>query len=288
MLAAAALRLLLLGSATSHWPTNDSSTNDSAVRLSGRRVSWYAKAGKGLGNRASRGQCNNSEWLAANRRAVTALQPNYGCYFIQDDGAFTLDIPPPHPRMLDASGRSLCGPPYFSPLMAGAPEIEVIPGGSISAAALRSRAWERQHAIEAAVNATVAHRWAGLEIDDEFCCDNDGLTGPEIESWIDFVGNLSVALSTVGKRLHVDVNSYLATPAKNIVLPLSACLSVCLSVSLSPCLALCVSLCVYVLHIYITYGPEQVPVDGSVRPTPHCEHRRRWKGGQGRATAVVS
>lgn len=169
---------------------------------------WYAKAGEGLGDRASRGEGNNSAWLVANRRAITALQPNYGCFYIQDDGTFTLDIPPPHPRMLDSSGRSLCGPPYFSPLMAGAPAIEIVPGGSISAAALRSGAWQRQHAVRAAVDAAIAHHWAGIELDDEFCCDGDGLTAVEIESWISFVGNLSAALSAVGKRLHVDVNSY--------------------------------------------------------------------------------
>jgi hypothetical protein len=79
-----------------------------------RRVSWYAKAGFGFGDRAASGEGSNSQWLAANRRAVTALQPAYGCYQIADDGAFSLDIPPPHPRMLDSSGRSLCGPPLLT------------------------------------------------------------------------------------------------------------------------------------------------------------------------------
>eukprot|EP01052_Picozoa_sp_SAG31_P055305 SAG31_NODE_15198_length_766_cov_0.829085_1_plen_189_part_10 len=111
--------------------------------------------------------------------------------------------------MLDPSGRSLCGPPYFSPGMGGASRtIEVLPGGGISAAALRSGAWQHQHAIEAAVNATIDHDWAGLEVDDEFCCDGHGLTGAEINGWIDFVSSLSAALSRVGKRLQVDVNSY--------------------------------------------------------------------------------
>ena len=174
-----------------------------------RRVSWYAKAGFGFGDRAASGEGSNSQWLAANRRAVTALQPAYGCYQIADDGAFSLDIPPPHPRMLDSSGRSLCGPPYFSPTMGGpGPPVDIIPGGSISAAALRSGAWRRQSAVEAAVNATLRHGWAGLEVDDELCCDGSGLTEAEIENWVDFVGNLSAALSRVGKRLQVDVNSY--------------------------------------------------------------------------------
>jgi hypothetical protein len=88
------------------------------------------------------------------------------------------------------------------------PPVDIIPGGSISAAALRSGAWRRQSAVEAAVNATLRHGWAGLEVDDELCCDGSGLTEAEIENWVDFVGNLSAALSRVGKRLQVDVNSY--------------------------------------------------------------------------------
>ena len=191
------------------WEYSGTKTASKSDDPAPRRVSWYAKAGTGFGDRAASGEGNNSEWLAANRRAITALQPSYGCFEIADDGAFSLNTPPPHPRMLDSSGRSLCGPPYFSPTMGGpGPPVDIVPGGGISAAALRSGSWRRQNAVEAAVNATLVHGWAGLEVDDEFCCDGDGLTEAEIENWLDFVGNLSAALSRVGKRLQVDVNSY--------------------------------------------------------------------------------
>eukprot|EP01050_Picozoa_sp_SAG11_P004353 SAG11_NODE_277_length_11302_cov_5.987146_3_plen_423_part_00 len=200
------MRRVLLLLCTSLAQDSAAQTGDSAPAP---RVSWYAKPGWGLGNCAASGEGNNTAWLAANRRAVTALQPNYGCFQIADDGAFSLDIAPPHPRMLDSSGRSLCGPPYFTPTMGDLGHlIEVIPGGSISAVALRSGAWRHQNAVEAAVNATLSHGWAGLEVDDEFCCDGNGLPEAEIENWIGFVANLSAALSRVGKRLHVDVNSY--------------------------------------------------------------------------------
>eukprot|EP01050_Picozoa_sp_SAG11_P003382 SAG11_NODE_190_length_12980_cov_11.633802_7_plen_557_part_00 len=149
-------------------------------------------------------------WLANNRRAITGLRPAYGCFIIQDDVSFTLGPPPPHPKMLDSENRSICGPPYFTSDMGGGggPPIQIIAGGGITATALLSGAWLWQDAVGAAVNASLAHGWEGLEIDDEFCCDAHGYNQQLVNQWISFVGNLSGALSHVGKRLHVDVNSY--------------------------------------------------------------------------------
>ena len=151
-----------------------------------RRVSWFTRA---IGVLPSVSGLNNTEWARAHRRSLTGYTACCGFWDVGDNGTFTLS------RQTDA---------FVDEISMG---LDVVASGRISPAALLSHAWQAHRAVDAAVAAVQRTGWRGLAIDNEQYRGQPHYDARLPAAYADFLGNLSVALHSIGAVLYVDSES---------------------------------------------------------------------------------
>lgn len=154
-----------------------------------RSVTWFTT---GSGVARSVDGLNNTEWAKAHGTALSGYTVGFGCWGVSDD-----------------SLRFTTKPGCFSHIVVDPTlRLPVIPVGAVSDAtllALSRNASAMQSMASGAVAATKAAGWAGLQVDNEDCCDGKyGVALPN--AYADFIGNMTAAMKTAGLRFEVDVD----------------------------------------------------------------------------------